>query len=79
MMPFDPGHEYLDVQRQLYGPQKLPPSNSLSAPNAPIDPAPMNGFPYSAIYKTQTDKVDEREAMRIMDAFSRINYRFFLS
>ena len=43
-MPFDPGHEFLDVQRQLFGPQNLPPSASPSAPNAPVDPAPMNGF-----------------------------------
>jgi hypothetical protein len=26
-MPFDPGHEFMDVQLQLYGPKNLPSSN----------------------------------------------------
>jgi phospholipase C len=69
MMPFDPGHEFVDVQRQLYGPKNLPPSNSPSAPNAPVDSAPMNGFLYSALYKTKELHVDEKEAVRIMECF----------
>ncbi|MGO8677362.1 MAG: alkaline phosphatase family protein [Limisphaerales bacterium] len=48
VMTFDPGHEYYDVQIQLYGPQtptdpKLPP-----IANPPCDPAPMTGFIASA-------------------------------
>jgi phospholipase C len=43
-MPFDPGHEFLDVQIQLYGRE----SGSNRAPGPRTDPAPMNGFIYSA-------------------------------
>ena len=44
VMPFDPGHEYYDVQVQLYGPLKdtdpsLPPIG-----NVPQQPAAMTGF-----------------------------------
>jgi phospholipase C len=37
-MPFDPGHEFEDVQVQLYGPQKTP-----------VDAAPMSGFVCDAV------------------------------
>jgi len=48
VMTFDPGHEFYDVQVQLYGPlkdmdQSLPP-----IANPPRDPAPMTGFIASA-------------------------------
>src|SRR5277367_5201148 len=36
-MPFDPGHEFDDVQIQLYGPTR-----------PPVNPAAMNGFVASA-------------------------------
>jgi phospholipase C len=68
-MPFDPGHECMDVQLQLYGPKSLPSSNLPSLPNSPTDPAPMDGFLCSAIYQTQQQKVDEKGALRIMECF----------
>ena len=43
-MPFDPGHEFEDVQIQLYG--RAPSADRQPAPR--IDPAPMSGFIYSA-------------------------------
>ncbi len=46
-IPFDPQHEFLDVQMQLYGPK----AGSPAAPNAPTPTpaaAPMNGFMFSA-------------------------------
>jgi phospholipase C len=43
-MPFDPGHEFEDVQIQLYG--RVPSADRRPAP--PTDAAPMNGFVYSA-------------------------------
>ena len=44
-MPYDPGHEFADVQLQLYGPGS-PASRSAGVP---VDPAPMSGFVYSAL------------------------------
>lgn len=43
-MPFDPGHEFEDVQIQLYG--RVPSADRRPAP--PTDAAPMDGFVYSA-------------------------------
>jgi phospholipase C len=43
-MPFDPGHEFVDVQIQLYGRA----SSAARQPAARFDPAPMSGFVYSA-------------------------------
>jgi phospholipase C len=43
-MPFDPGHEFEDVQIQLYG--RVPTAARAAAPRS--DPAPMSGFVYSA-------------------------------
>jgi hypothetical protein len=48
-MTFDPGHEYHDVQLQLYGPMAgtdpaLPP-----IANNPTTLAPMSGFIFSAV------------------------------
>ena len=43
-IPFDPAHEFTDVQMQLYGPDPSTPP----APNPPTDPAPMSGFLFSA-------------------------------
>lgn len=68
-MPFDPGHEFMDVQLQLYGPKNLPSFDLPPTPNSPADPAPMNGFLCSAIYATQQQKVDEKDALRIMECF----------
>jgi hypothetical protein len=41
-MPFDPPHEFCDVQRKLYGPD----STGKLCSNPPIYPALMNGFLY---------------------------------
>jgi phospholipase C len=68
-MPFDPGHEFMDVQLQLYGPKNPPASASSPTPITPNDPAPMNGFLCSAIYNAQQQKVDEKDAFRIMECF----------
>jgi phospholipase C len=43
-MPFDPGHEFEDVQIQLYG--RVASADRKAAPR--VDPAPMSGFVYSA-------------------------------
>jgi hypothetical protein len=43
-MPFDPGHEFEDVQIQLYG--RLATATREAAPR--VDPAPMSGFVFSA-------------------------------
>lgn len=43
-MPFDPGHEFQDVQIQLYG--RVPSADRKAAPR--VQPAPMSGFVYSA-------------------------------
>ena len=45
VMPFDPPHEFLDVQMQLYGPTKDTPE----FPQPPTDPAPMSGFVVKAM------------------------------
>ena len=67
-MPFDPGHEFMDVQLQLYG-TKNQPSSSSPTPNSPTDPAQMNGFLCSAIFNAQQQKVDAKDASRIMECF----------
>ena len=56
-MPFDPGHEFDDVQIQLYGPTR-----------PPLNPAAMNGFVASAKTGAQQAKVPEA-APRIMECF----------
>ena len=46
-MPFDPPHEFPDVQFQLFGPVKGQENQS----NPPVNPAPMNGFVFQALAK----------------------------
>ena len=46
-MPYDPPHEFPDVQCQLYGPVPGKPDQA----NAPLDPAPMNGFVFRTLSK----------------------------
>ena len=48
VMTFDPGHEYYDVQIQLYGPLKGTDPSLPPMANPAIDPAPMTGFIASA-------------------------------
>jgi len=64
VMAFDPGHEFDDVQMQLYGPKAAPPPSA----NLPGDPAPMNGFVYSAILAAKAAKVPN-DASRVMECF----------
>jgi phospholipase C len=48
VMTFDPGHEYYDVQVQLYGPIEGTDPSMPPIANIPSDPAPMSGFVSSA-------------------------------
>ena len=48
VMTFDPGHEYYDVQVQLYGPLKNTDPSLPPIANVPHYPAPMTGFIASA-------------------------------
>jgi phospholipase C len=48
-IPFDPSHEFLDVQTQLYGPGPGNDPAKPPPPNPPADPAPMSGFMFNAI------------------------------
>ena len=63
-MPFDPPHEFPDVQFQLYGPVKGNPSQS----NSPIDIAPMNGFVNRVI--STVANVYSDDVARVMSFFS---------
>jgi phospholipase C len=48
VMTFDPGHEFYDVQIQLYGPLKGTDPSLPPMANPALDPAPMTGFIASA-------------------------------
>ena len=63
-MPFDPAHEFPDVQLQLYGPS----SNVQQPTNPPVDSAPMSGFAYSAVQASQPAQAPAA-APRIMECF----------
>jgi len=56
-MPFDPGHEFPDVQTQLYGPG-----------NPPVVPSPMSGFVSSASNAANAAKVPDSLPM-VMQCF----------
>ena len=60
-MPFDPGHEFEDVQIQLYG--EAPGSVRAAGPR--INPAPMTGFAYSALSAAK----DPSQAALVMQCF----------
>lgn len=60
-MSFDPGHEFVDVQIQLYG--RAP--SAARQPAARSDPAPMSGFVYSA----ENAAHDPAHAARVMQCF----------
>ena len=60
-LPFDPGHEFLDIQMQLYGPEK----NLPTSPNTPTSPAPLSGFVASARHTAETPE----DAARVMECF----------
>ena len=65
VMTFDPGHEYYDVQIQLYGPLQGTDPSLPPLANPAIDPAPMTGFIASA---TQAVDVSGDEN-RVMQCF----------
>lgn len=60
-MPFDPGHEFLDVQIQLYG--RAEAVERKAAPR--VSPAPMSGFVYSA----ETAAKSSEDAALVMQSF----------
>ncbi len=62
-MPFDPPHEFPDVQFQLYGPVKGSPNQS----NPPSDPAGMNGFVFRTMNVVQN--IYAEDAVRVMSYF----------
>jgi phospholipase C len=63
-MPFDPNHEFCDVQSQLYGPD---PAGKLCS-NPPVVPAPMNGFLATGIAAaTQQHAGDGAQVMACFD------------
>lgn len=62
-MPFDPPHEFPDVQCQLYGPVKGKPGQS----NPPSEPAPMNGFVFRTL--ATVPNLYSNDAARVMSYF----------
>jgi len=65
VMPFDPAHEYYDVQVQLYGPMRDTAPDLPPIANLPTDPAPMTGFVANAVHAVDFSG-DER---LVMDCF----------
>ena len=64
-MPFDPDHEFTDVQIQLYGASPA----SVDVPNPPAEPAPMNGFLSRGIHAANAAKTPASFPM-VMEYFS---------
>lgn len=65
VMSFDPAHEFMDVQMQMYGPSAATPGE----PNAPANPAVLNGFLCNATTTAQTAGVPG-DATRVMECFT---------
>jgi len=63
-MPFDPNHEFCDVQVQLYGPD---PAGKLCS-NPPVAPAQMNGFLASGL--AAAAKQAAGQGSRVMECFA---------
>jgi phospholipase C len=61
-MPFDPPHEFDDVQQQLYG--SVPASPSLR-----INPAPMNGFLACGNAAADSNPATAHQGYRVMECF----------
>jgi phospholipase C len=64
-MPFDPPHEFCDVQKQLYGPD---PTGKLCS-NPRVSPALMNGFLYTGNQAATADNVPT-QGFRVMECFA---------
>jgi phospholipase C len=67
VMPFDPAHEYYDVQVQLYGPMKGMAPDLPPIANQPTDPAPMTGFVANAVHAVDFSG-DEKFVMDCFEA-----------
>ena len=67
-MPFDPPHEFLDVQKQLYGPG-LTDTVAKPSANPRVSPAPMNGFLYCGNQVATANKIPA-EGGRVMQCFA---------
>jgi phospholipase C len=63
-MPFDPKHEFCDVQKQLYGPG----SNQKVCSNPPTTPALMNGFLFSGNQAADGNNA-AGQGFRVMECF----------
>ena len=64
-MPFDPPHEFQEVQDQLYGPDATGKGSS----NPRIDPAPMNGFLYCGNQAAAASNIPT-QGFRVMECFA---------
>ena len=64
-MPFDPDHEFKDVQIQLYGPS----NGSVDEPNQPTSPAAMSGFLSRGIHAANTANTPDSFPM-VMEYFA---------
>jgi phospholipase C len=63
-MPFDPPHEFCDVQKQLYGPD----ATGTLCSNGRVDPALMNGFLYCGNQVAAEDQIPT-QGYRVMECF----------
>jgi phospholipase C len=63
-MPFDPPHEFLDVQFQLFGPVQ----GKSNQPNPPTDVAAMSGFVFRTLSTVQN--LYSQDAARVMSYFT---------
>jgi phospholipase C len=64
-LPFDPPHEFCDVQKQLYGPD---PTGKLCS-NIRVDPALMNGFLYCGNQAAAANNAPT-QGFRVMECFA---------
>jgi phospholipase C len=64
-MPFDPDHEFCDVQKQLYGPD----ATGTLCSDTPTDPAAMSGFLYSGNQAADAQKVTG-QGSRVLECFA---------
>ena len=67
-MPFDPPHEFMDVQKQLYGPAA---GDTVAAPkaNPRVATAPMSGFLYCGNQVADANASSKGQGYRVMQCF----------
>jgi phospholipase C len=73
-MPFDPPHEFCDVQKQLYG---VDPTGKLCS-NTRVTPALMNGFVYCGNQAASANKVPT-QGFRVMECFAPGNVPYIMT